>query len=89
MPPVHLLWFAGKEEGRVGCDGNRQGEGMKQTACLSSLLAAGVCLAPAMEPYSSAPAMQHQSHGNETAFSQEKDASTDGRIIEVFYHQAT
>lgn len=52
MPPVHLFWFAGKEEGRVGCDGNCQGEGMKQTAFLSSLLAAGVCLAPAMEPYS-------------------------------------
>lgn len=80
MPPLYLLWFAGKEEGRVGCDSNCQGEGMKQTARLSSLLAAGVCLAPAM---------QHQSHGNETAFSQEKDASTDGRIIEVFYHQAT
>lgn len=45
MPPVHLLWFAGKEEGRVGCDSNRQDEGIKQTALLSSLLAAAVCLA--------------------------------------------
>lgn len=31
--------FAGKEEGRVGCDGNRQGEGMRQTADLPVLLA--------------------------------------------------
>lgn len=87
MPPVHLFCVRGKGRGEMWRQSPRWGNGTDgRPGCPSCSLQQ--CAQLRLWSHT-APALQHQSHGNQTAFSQEKNASTDGRIIEVFYHQAT